>query len=272
MVPSLPYPVIDALPCGAHRLVMLTDDALFRAVGVRIGFTGRAGGVSEGPYASLNTGGNTGDDMGRVARNRAIVCEAAGAGDARLIVPNQVHGTDVIYVFDERDVNVSEQVTGNTADVVSVCARNVAVLMNFADCLPLIIVSPSGRFAVAHAGWRGAVAHVAARAFLAVSAGDSAPASEYNAYIGPHICGDCFEVGEDVAARFRDEFGESVMQDARHVSLARAVARDLTMMGMRADRIVDAGICTKCNADEYFSYRATQGDCGRNAAIAVRPR
>ena len=267
---DLPFPVLDALPLGAHRLIALTDEALFRACGVRVMFTGREGGESDGPYASLNTGSHVGDDLDVVGRNRRIVLEAAGAPCAKLVVPNQVHGTDLVRVSEIGEVDDAIGRAEEGSDGVVVEVPGVAALLNFADCLPLVLVSPSGRFAVVHAGWRGAVAGIAGKAVRALAVGDSCSAGAYNAYIGPHIRSECFEVGEDVAVRFEDAFGRDVLEGARHVSLASAVAVDLERAGLAASRIADCGICTKCHPDRYYSYRASNGECGRHAALAVR--
>ena len=267
---DLPFPVLDALPLGAHRLIALTDEALFEACGVRVMFTGRDGGVSVGPYASLNTASHVGDDLGAVNQNRHLVLEAAGAPCARLVVPNQVHGTDLVRISETAEVDAAIGQAEEGADGIVVETSGVAALLNFADCLPLVIVSPSGRFAVVHAGWRGAVAGIAGKAARALAAGDSCGADAYNAYIGPHIRSECFEVGEDVASQFRDVFGEAVLEGASHVSLARAVTLDLERAGLAASRIADCGICTKCCSERYYSYRASNGECGRHAAFAVR--
>ena len=101
-------------------------------------------------------------------------------------------------------------------------------------------------------------------------AGEGRDVAGFNAYIGPHIRQECFETSEEIARQFADEYGEDVLADSRHVSLARAVSTDLTRAGLSADRIADAGICTVCNHGRYFSYRASGGVCGRHAAVAVR--
>ena len=341
-------------------LPVLTDEALFEACGVRIAFTGREGGVSEGPYAKLNCASHVEDDEQAVLRNRQIVLDALGVPNARLIVPNQVHGTNVVCVGgpDDRatatgstaassanpsatyqahgtnavceggsagtvntdgfmapnqvlgadDAHIGDSTgTANAAgqsvadpatsaaadlivpvagkvlsvsdaleeaaegaDAIVVKVPEVAALLNYADCLSLIIVAPSGSFAVVHAGWRGAAAHIASKAALELAEQTGEDPSQLNAYIGPHIRSECFEVSAEVAEQFAAEFGASVVVGKRHVSLARAVACDLESAGMSPQRIADCGICTKCNPDRYFSYRATNGRCGRHSAAAVR--
>ncbi len=249
----------------------LTDEALFEACGVRIAFTGRDGGVSTGPYASLNTGDHVEDDLSCVLQNRAIVLEALGFAGAPLVVPKQVHGVEIVKVGAPDDVPGAQAQAAAGADAVLVEAPGVGALLNFADCLPLILVAPSGRFAVVHAGWRGALAGIAGKAVreLAQAQGEGSAAG-FNAYIGPHIRSECFETSEDIAARFADAYGADVLADSRHVSLARVVSVDLARAGVSHDRIADAGICTVCNSDRYFSYRAAAGNCGRHAAVAIR--
>lgn len=276
---QLPHPHLDARLLGARRVPALVDERLARQTGVRIAFTGRAGGESRPPYDALNLGAHVGDDPASVARNRAILLEAAGAPDAALVVPNQVHGTCgvVVGAADAGSVERARAEAAEGADYLAVEAAGVAALLCFADCAPVIIVSPTGRFAVAHAGWRGAVAGIAgaaARHLARLDAVDLGPdaARAYNAYLGPHIRSECFECGSDVVRRFEEAFGPEAAPDARHVSLAAAVTADLVRAGLEAQRIADAGVCTKCQSDAYFSYRASGGVCGRHGALAVRTR
>lgn len=272
---SLPLPALDARPWGAHRLFLHTDDALFDAVGVLIAFTGRAGGASVGAWEGLNLGTHVKDDPAAVAENRRRLMDVLGVADAPLIVPNQVHGTNLVDVDSASadDVEAARAAAQEGADGIVCGVSNVAALLCFADCLPLVIVSPTGRFAVAHAGWRGAVAGIAGAAVRRLAHADAAqgiaPAS-YNAYIGPYIHVECFETGADVAQRFVDAYGADVAPDPRHVDLGRAVATDLVRAGCSPDRIADAGACTRCNPDVYYSYRASGGVCGRHGAFAIR--
>ena len=271
---QLALPKLDALPLGAHHIFVLSDEVLFRETGVRFAFAGRAGGVSTGMYASLNTADHVGDDGEAVRRNRAIALEALGVPADLLVVPNQVHGTEVLNVEDGYAARSVLDRAAAGADAIAIEAPRVAALMNFADCLSLIVVSPTGRFAMAHAGWRGAVAGIAGKAVCALATLDQregalANPGAYNAYIGPHIRRECFEVGDDVTARFANTFGDAVVQGT-HVDLAAAVTCDLQRAGLAVERIADARICTKCHPDQYFSYRAANGRCGRHAAIACR--
>ena len=270
MTLQLSLPHLDLVTMG--NVPLFTDDALFEACGTRIAFAGRGGGASSGVYESLNTASHVDDDPMSVARNRRILLDAIGAHGAPLIVPEQVHGTTVARIAAVADIGrVSVEVLDG-ADAVQSDVPGIAVLLNTADCLPLIVVAPSGRFVVVHAGWRGALARIASKAAdsLAQAGFDEDP-SMFNAYIGPHIGVECFEVSEEIANSFADEFGSDVVEGSRNVNLSSVIVSDLESAGVLTDRIADCGICTVCQADEYFSYRASGGSCGRQAVVAYRP-
>ena len=142
---SLPLPrlaarTIDSIP-------IFTDDALYDASSVRIAFTGRAGGASEGDYASLNLGTHVGDDRNVVLGNRRALLCALGEPDMPLVVPNQVHGTDLVDIetSDPEALRDIQNAADAGADGLVVSCPRVAALLCFADCVPVIIVSPTGR-------------------------------------------------------------------------------------------------------------------------------
>lgn len=247
-----------------------TDEELFRACGVRIAFTERTGGVSEGPYASLNLGSHVKDDPAAVEANRHLVMECMGAGEAQLIVPNQVHGSHVVCVDAPGRVAAAQDEASQGADALVVSAPDVAALLCFADCTPVIMAAPDGSFAVAHAGWRGVYAHIAVLALQRLCAVSGARPEECNIYIGPYIHAECFEVSADLARTFATEFGQSCTPDGRHVDMGQALRIDLARSGALLDRIADAGACTVCDNDRFYSYRAAGGTCGRHGAFAVR--
>lgn len=274
---QLPIPHLTARRFGARRLPALTDDALFARTGVRIAFTGREGGVSEGPYASLNLGDHVDDDPAAVERNRALLLEALDASGVPLVVPSQVHGDEVVELAGAgaADVEAARERARAGADALVVDVPNVAALLCFADCVPVVVVSPTGRFAVAHAGWRGVMNGVAAKAVRRLAAADAAElgpgaSRTYNAYLGPHICASCFETGADVRERFVERFGSACAPDERHVDLSAALTCGLGEAGVARERVADAGACTRCASERYFSYRAAGGVCGRHGAMAFR--
>jgi YfiH family protein len=202
-------------------------------------FTTRRGGVSEGPFASLNLGLWTDDDPGSVQLNRERVREQAGV--ERLAQGRQVHGTRVV-VDGQGIVEADGQVTTKAG---------VAAVVLVADCLPVALAGPEG-VGVIHAGWRGLAAGV-------LEAGVEAAGAVFAA-IGPGIGPCCYEVGDDVRA----VFGTT----ERTLDL-KAIARTrLEAAGVR--EIHDCGLCTSCDADRFFSHRRDRGVTGRQAGLAWR--
>lgn len=260
-----------------------TDPALFEATGVRIAFTKRHGGVSTGPYESLNLGSHVNDDLAQVLENRRILSDALGFAGVPCIVPVQVHGREVLAIDApeqamqllaraERDAGALEY------DAVSVECENVAAQLNFADCVPVIAVAPSGAFSVIHAGWRGVDNQISVRAVEGLAANVAAKLgcsvasvlAGTNVYIGPHIMGECFETSAEIHDEFVRKFGSVCSVDARHVELSRALQVQLERAGIKPERIANLGICTVCNNEDFFSYRGQGGVCGRHGAFAFR--
>jgi polyphenol oxidase len=204
-------------------------------------FTTRRGGVSDGPYASLNVGLATHDDPVRVAANRERVRAQAGA--ARLAQGRQVHGTRVVV-----DGEGGEEADGQVTTQPGVAAIVVA-----ADCLPVALASPAAA-GVVHAGWRGLAAGVLEAGVAALGPGPVAAA------IGPGIGPCCYAVGEDVRAVFASS--------ERTLDL-KAVAR-ARLQDAGVQEIHDCGLCTACDPHRFFSHRRDRGVTGRQAGLAWR--
>ena len=223
---------------------------------VRFAFTERAGGVSEDAYSSLNLGSHVGDDPFAVQENRRRALEAMGAAECEhnLLVPNQVHGDHVVAVTsngaDDLE-DVREQIAEG-CDAIVCTARNVPVLLCFADCVPVVMVAPGG-FAVVHSGWDAA----------------GCDASDVSAYIGPHILGDEYEVSQELMDRFAAEFSCIDASTSRMLDLSAAIREALVDVGVDADNIVDTQLSTVRQNDRFYSYRNENGTCGRHAAIGV---
>ena len=267
--PSLPLP---RLAWGrGFSVPALLDEDLFAVTGVRIAFTCRDGGVSAPPYASLNLGSHVGDDARDVAANRARLMAAFGCQDARLVVPHQVHGDAVVSLDDAASCEAAIAQAREAADALIVRDARIAALLCFADCVPAIIVAPDGSFAVVHAGWRGVMSRIVVKAAFDLVGGDASRLSGCNAYIGPHIGTCCFEVDEELAARFAATFGDGCVRETRHVDMARALAADLSKAGMDERRICDAGLCTYEDG-RFYSYRREGGTCGRQGAFVCRKK
>lgn len=263
--PELAEVFFDA---GKDRLPVLTDEALFESCGTRIAFTSRHGGCSQSPYGSLNLSYSVGDDRGNVDSNIRLLLSAMDALDdeARLVNPVQVHGTDLI----EAGVQGSAQDHGRVqADGVSCTEPGVPVLLCFADCVPVILVAPGGSFCIVHSGWRGTMGSIAGKGLSKLSEAGGCSPSDVNCYIGPHIRSCCYEVSDELIGRFVARFGKGCDHGRRRLDLSCAVKASLIDAGADGSRIIDAGICTSCRDEDYYSYRSSGGATGRHGAFAI---
>ena len=169
--------------------------------GARVAFSTRAGGVSEGPYESLNLGILTEDEPERVGENRRLLAERAGLAPERVAMGWQVHGADVReWALPPLEGGFStpgadlDRVDGHTTTT-----QELGLLVLAADCLPLALVG-KGRVAMLHCGWRGLAAGIVERALALF---EEPP----RAAIGPGIGPCCYEVGKEVLAAFADVDG-----------------------------------------------------------------
>lgn len=231
-----------------------------RDLGVDLFVTDRAGGVSAGPYASLNLGDHVGDDVGAVTENRRRVARAAGVPLDALIVVRQVHGSDIL--------DAAAVTPDSEADGLVTTATTLALAVLVADCVPVALVeAPGRRVALVHAGWRGLAGGVIARAVAAFDTGAS-----LHAFVGPCVSGRAYQVGPEVASRFADvagavtpDVGDRSRLDLRHVASAQLLDAGVHAESLHLSRAVTDGGGT------FFSDRA-QRPCGRFALVARRTR
>lgn len=230
------------------------------------GITTRQGGVSREPYASLNLGDHVGDNAGAVAANRAKLGAALGDMRRPRIFARQVHGARV-HVVEAVPAPGDEP---PEADALIANRTDVFVGLTFADCMPVLFFDPVHRaVGVAHAGWRGLESGVlenTVREMVRVFGTDPAT---LQAAIGPHIGVCCYEVGPDVADRFRNVPRAIRTTEDGHtfLNLLRVARRRLDDAGLNPEHVNISAPCTSCFVDSYFSHRAEQGRTGRHAAV-----
>jgi YfiH family protein len=204
-------------------------------------FTTRLGGVSDGPYESLNLGRKTGDDVEKVDENRRRACAEIGADAERLALNYQVHSA-IVH-------RARRGARGEPGDGLWTDEPDLPVLAMSADCIPIALARVNGAapaVAVVHVGWRGLLANMIERTVS--SLGDTALA----AAIGPAIGPCCFEVRDDVADPFRARFGNEIVSGGR-LDLWRAAEEALRGAGVARVERVD--LCTACHPDLFFSHR-----------------
>jgi len=227
--------------------------------GARAIFSTRQGGVSEGPYRSLNLGILTEDQPARVIENRGRLAGAADVDPARVVMGWQVHGTD-LREWDGPDPQVAYEQPGDKelprVDGHLTREAGLALLVLVADCYP-VALSDGRRVAMLHCGWRPLAGGILEKA---VAAFDSPPA----AAVGPGIGGCCYEVGPEVAERFADVPGAV---EGRMLDLRRVIAAQLEAAGVREVAHLDR--CTSCEPELYFSHRRDRGLTGRQGGLCV---
>jgi YfiH family protein len=226
----------------------------------RVAFSTRLGGVSGGPYESLNLGLLTADEPERVRENRRRLCERVGADSATATMAMQMHGARVARA-DRRGVArpgaVFEPCDGLWTD-----EPGEAVMLIAADCLPIALCRANGSpaLAVLHVGWKGLLGGLAEAGAQALGDGGQLAAA-----VGPGIGPCCYEVGEEVAEPFRVRFGDGVLR-GRNLDLPEAAERALREAGVETVERTD--LCTACRPDLFFSHRRDGGVTGRQGVIA----
>jgi polyphenol oxidase len=226
----------------------------------RVTFSTRRGGISEGPYASLNLGIRTDDEPARVVANRTKLCEAVGIDRDGATMAWQRHGA-LVRRAEPRGVatpgTVFDHCDGLWSD-----APEQGMLLLTADCLPIAIARANGgrpAVAIAHAGWRGLLAGIVAAATRTVYS------TQLAAVIGPSIGPCCYEVGDEVALPFREAFGADVVRNG-NLDLWTAAERALRAAGVA--RVERMDHCTACDPERFFSHRRDEGKTGRQGIIA----
>ena len=270
LIPNL-FPGYEGRVTSAITTSNRLESRLLRQAGFAHAFFTRRGGVSTGPYASLNFSSSVGDSTDNVAQNVAIAANVLGTQPSSIYFLSQVHGRDALLVTGSEDPARILELRG---DAVVTTSAGVACGVRSADCVPVLFGDRrTGMVAAAHAGWRGLVAGVL-KATITKLRQCAGPGAELVAAIGPHISVDAFEVGPDVAAELAALAPQSdvVRQGERggpHVDL-RAIARaELRAEGLADAEIDDVFGCTVGDPQLFFSYRRDGPRSGRHLSAIV---
>jgi polyphenol oxidase len=236
----------------------------------------RLGGVSQGPFDSLNLGGTVGDDLDAVSHNHDLVYGALGVDRDKTVTVWLVHSADTVIA--------NGPVPGRRwlalADAMITDKPGVPLVMRYADCTPVMAHDPvKGVIGIAHAGWQGTVNGMAYNMIRAmIQAYDCRP-SDIQAAVGPAIGPDRYQVGEEVVEAVQKHFGTlngtgpdstplirpDPADGSAYLNLWEANRRDLQRAGV--EQIEIAGICTATRTDEFYSHRAERGRTGRFGAV-----
>lgn len=253
---------------------MLQAKSLAALPGIRHGFFTRQGGVSQGPYASLNGGIGSNDAPEHVRENRARMAATLGVAPTRFVTCYQIHSPDVVVAEEPWT-----RETAPRADAIVTRMPQLAIGVTTADCGPVLFAdSEAGVIGAAHAGWKGALTGVL-EATVAAMEELGASRARIAAALGPMIRQPSYEVGPEFLARFAAQDPESAQffapsARAGHAmfDLAGFIAARLARAGIV--QIEDLGACTYADPASFYSYRRTthraEPDYGRHVnAIAL---
>ena len=253
---------------------MLTAPALSGLLAIRHGFFTRAGGVSQGIYASLNGGIGSHDKPAAVVENRVRMAKTLGVDSNRFVTAYQVHSPDVVVA--EKPWSTDER---PMADAIVTQMPRLAIGVTTADCGPVLFADQEARvIGAAHAGWRGALTGVL-EATIAAMERLGAARGNVVAALGPMIRQNNYEVGANLIDKFIAEDSENKRffreaERAGHAlfDLAGYIRERLMRAGLK--QIEDLALCTYEEPDRFFSYRRSvhraEPDYGRHVnAIAL---
>ncbi len=264
-VPYLTFPVLSKLPFIKH------------------GFSTRIGGVSDGMFSSMNLGRGNGpvkDEKERVLENFRRISKSIGIDVNSIVISKQVHKTNHRVVtakdrgkglFVPRDY---DEIDGLITD-----QPGITLVTQYADCVPLFFVDKKKKaIGLTHSGWRGTVAEIGRCTVEELHSQYGCDPRDIIAVIGPSICSECFEIGEDVAKEFVKAFPnaydlkilEQIGSSSKYLCDLWAANRQvLIKAGLLEENIHISGVCTCCNDDILFSHRKSAGRRGSLAAFLM---
>lgn len=247
--------------------------------------TTRHGGVSEGNYASLNINEYCGDSKANTDANRLLLANELGIDANHIIMPHQTHGVES-RIIGEEFATLPDGVKKMLLEGVDAVMTNIpgmCIGVSTADCIPVLLYDEEHHAAAAiHAGWRGTQARIVHKTVQEMRMAYQTDPTKLKAVIGPGISLDNFEVGDEVYAAFEQAaFDMSAIAEERikrnpnaedpakaferkwHINLPLANIQMLTHNGVDEANIINTGICTFDNADNYFSARRLGIESGR---------
>lgn len=259
------------MPFRSHRGLRYYVFNNLSEYGIVHGIFTRQGGVSREPYASLNMGGTVGDHPANVHKNREMAFSALRLDYSQVYDVWQVHSPDVVCATGPRDPTTPHR----KADAILTNIPGLALLMRFADCVPILLFDPVTEVVgLVHAGWQGTANKVVINAVHSLQQAYLVEPRNLIAALGPSIAPHHYEVGTPVVEKITAAFGSAADQvlqkrdereDRYLLDLWSANKILLNQAGVK--RIEIASICTACNLDDWYSHRGEDGKTGRFGAI-----
>ncbi|MDO1447934.1 peptidoglycan editing factor PgeF [Rhodocytophaga aerolata] len=237
--------------------------------GIKHFISGRSGGVSEGEIGSLNLSFRAGDTRENVQENRSRLAYALGISPEQLFFPAQTHS---IHVKKVEPGTQSASLTDTDALVTNSPGQCICVMS--ADCVPILLYDPvKEAVGAVHAGWRGTVGKIVTATVQAMQQEFGTKPADLIAGIGPSICPEVYQIGEEVIEAVLQTFGKEANlisnqngEGKGYFNLWEANRIQLLNLGVQPTSIEVAGICTYQQSDQFFSARKSGNRAGRFAA------
>ncbi len=255
---------------------------------IKHGFSTRLGGVSTGMFSSLNLGSSSSvykDKPENIRENFIRITASMSLEPDSMVISDQVHKT-VIRLVDHNDRGKGFNLPRDYKEVDGLITNSpgVTLVTKYADCVPLYFVDPINKaIGLSHAGWKGTVGRIGYKTVEEMMRAFGSDPKNIIALIGPSICMDCYEVGEDVVIEFQKAFNfignnSSKLDDtlpiftmnksgSYQLNLWEANRRILLEAGLNNDNIHISMVCTACNDELLFSHRKSRGRRGSLAAF-----
>jgi YfiH family protein len=262
-VPYLSFPALSSIPFIKH------------------GFSTRIGGVSEGMFSSMNLGRGNGpvkDEKEKVLENYRRISRSIGIDVKSIVISQQIHKSNIrVVTKEDRGKGLFIPRDFEEIDGMITNEPGITLVTKYADCVPLYFVDEKKKaIGLTHSGWRGTVAEIGRCTVEELHRQYGSEPEDIIAVIGPSICRECFEIGEDVAIEFEKAFPEAydlkilekIGDSSKYLcDLWAANHQVLIKAGLLEKNIHISSVCTCCNADILFSHRKTAGKRGSLAAF-----
>ena len=239
-------------------------------------FTTREGGVSKDIYSTMNLSFTRGDDEKSVMENYRRIAAVMKEDITAFVCSDQTHTTNVIRVGKaERGIVITKEKPYTDVDGLVTNESGVVLSTFYADCVPLFFVDTKNKaIGLSHSGWRGTVGRMGHKTLVKMKEEYGTNPEDVVAAIGPSICQSCYEVSEDVAYKFIEEFEgfeKEILIDKGNgkyqLDLWKANEIVLLQSGILNENLAVTNICTCCNSKLLFSHRASAGKRGNLGAF-----
>jgi YfiH family protein len=225
--------------------------------------------VSSGCVSTWNFGERQFDSEENILRNFEILAEVMGTTADKMVLTYQTHTVNIMKVTKEdAGRGVTRDWGYRDVDGLVTDEKDLTIVTTHADCNAVFFYDPVKKvIGLAHSGWRGTLGGISREMIDIMKREYGTEPGNLICGIGPSLCKDCFEVDEDVAEAFRDADPDYEAFIERrdpkyHIDLKAIIRHDLVKKGVKDENVLDMGLCTKCNKDDFFSHRGHKGKRG----------